>query len=155
MRTQQIGAQRGPTTENPATEGPAGGVAGHDRVPGAVRLAIGLLFLWGSGVHVGIVSGDPELYRHVADGAWFPGIRTAWAEVFMAAPALWGLAVAAGEFTIALLLLSKGPAARFGIAGAVAFHVGLMLLGWGFWLWSVPVLAALLTIGRRTARAQT
>jgi hypothetical protein len=79
-----------------------------------LRITLGLLFLWGSGVHVGIVSGDPELYRHVADGAWFPGVRTAWREVFMAAPALWGLAVAMGEFLIAVLLLSGGRRTRVG-----------------------------------------
>ena len=113
-----------------------------------LRITLGLLFLWGSGVHVGIVSGDPELYRHVADGAWFPGVRTAWREVFMAAPALWGLAVAMGEFLIAVLLLSGGRRTRVGLAGAVAFHVGLMLLGWGFWMWSVPVLVLIARFGR-------
>jgi hypothetical protein len=119
------------------------------RTPGVVlRISLGLLFLWGSGVHVGIVSGDPELYRHVADGAWFPGVRAAWRDIFMAAPAFWGLAVAAGELAIATLLLTGGRRARLGIAGAAAFHVGLMLLGWGFWMWSVPVLALLARFGR-------
>ena len=112
----------------------------------ALRTGFGLLFVWCSGVHVGIVSAHPQLYRHVADGAWFPGIRWAWQNVFMGSPAFWGLAVAVGELAIGALLLAGrrgGPAGRAGLSGAVGFHVGLMLLGWGFWMWAVPALALL------------
>ena len=28
------------------------------------------------------------------------------------------------------------------------FHLGLMLFGWGFWLWSVPILALLVRLLR-------
>lgn len=114
-----------------------------------IRRGFGLLFLWGCGVHVGVVAADPGIYRNVADGAFVPGIRTAWAEVFMAAPALWGLAVALGELVIAAMLLGGRRTAAAGLAGAVGFHVGLMLLGWGFWLWAVPAIALLLRPGRR------
>jgi hypothetical protein len=110
----------------------------------ATRVGFGLLFLWASGVHVGIVSADPQLYSDVADTAWFPGIREAWREVFMAHPRAWGLAVAGGELVIAGLLLRGGQLRRLGVSAAAGFHVGLMLLGWGFWLWSVPALALLL-----------
>ena len=126
--------------------------AREDRVAGAIRIAFGVLFLWSSGVHVGIVASDPELYRDVADAAWLPGIATAWQDVFMAHPAFWGLMVALGEFVIATGLLTGGRAARYGLAGAAAFHVGLMTLGWGYWMWSVPVLAILLGPGGRTTR---
>lgn len=120
-----------------------------DRVGGAVRIGFGVLFLWASGVHVGIVSGDPGLYHDVADGAWMPGILSAWREIFMAHPGFWGLMVAIGEFVIGSLLLSEGRVARFGVAGAVVFHLGLMTLGWGYWMWSVPALVLLLGPGRR------
>lgn len=119
---------------------------------GAIRIACGFLFLWSSGIHVGIVSGDAEVYRDVADGAWLPGIATAWRDVFMAHPAFWGLMIALGEFAIATALLTGGRWARYGLAGAVGFHLGLMTLGWGYWMWSVPVLAILLGPGRRRTR---
>lgn len=121
----------------------------EDRRAGAVRIAFGVIFLWASGVHVGIVSGDPELYHDVADGAWMPGVLTAWREIFMAHPAFWGLLIGIGEFAIGAALLAGGRVADFGRAGAVAFHLGLMTLGWGYWMWSVPALLLLLGPGRR------
>ncbi len=42
---------------------------------------------------------------------------------------------------LCLLLLRGGPAARAGWAGVLVFHVLLMSFGFGFWLWSIPVLA--------------
>lgn len=125
--------------------------ASEDRVAGAIRIAFGMLFLWSSGVHVGIVAADEELYRDVADAAWLPGIDTAWQDIFMAHPTLWGLMIAFGELAIAAALLTGGRLARYGLTGAAAFHLGLMTLGWGYWMWSVPVLAILLGPGRRTA----
>lgn len=122
------------------------------RLAAAIRIAFGVIFLWSSGVHVGIVAADPELYRDVADAAWLPGIETAWQDIFMAHPAFWGQMVALGELAIGTALLTGGRPARFGLAGAAAFHVGLMTLGWGYWMWSVPVLAILLGPGRRTTQ---
>jgi hypothetical protein len=66
----------------------------------------------------------------------------------MAHPAFWGLALAAGETTIGLLLLTGGKLARFGWVAVMAFHLALMLFGWGIWLWSVPVLAFLIPAAR-------
>lgn len=120
----------------------------EDRRAGAVRIGFGVLFLWASGVHVGIVSGDPGLYGSVADGAWIPGILSAWRDVFMAHPAFWGLMIALGELAIGAALLRGGPLVGVGVAGAVLFHVGLMTLGWGYWLWSIPALLILLLLGR-------
>jgi hypothetical protein len=37
---------------------------------------------------------------------------------------------------------------RLGLLAAVAFHLGLMLFGWGFWCWSVPMLAMLVALLR-------
>lgn len=121
----------------------------EDRLGGAIRICFGVIFLWASGVHVGIVSGDPGLYHDVADGAWMPGILTAWRDVFMAHPAFWGLVISVAEFAIGASLLYGGRTARYGLAGAVVFHFGLMTLGWGYWMWSVPALALLLGPGRR------
>lgn len=123
------------------------------RVARAIRIATGAVFLWSSGVHVGIVAADSELYRNVADGAWLPGIRSAWADVFMAHPVFWGLMIALGELAIGAALLTGRRWTRYGLTGAAGFHVGLMTLGWGYWLWSLPVLAILLGPGRRRAPA--
>ncbi|WP_202129038.1 hypothetical protein [Pseudarthrobacter sp. ATCC 49987] len=108
--------------------------------PGRV---VGGFFLFTGGIHLGIVAAGPEFYRHFADGALLPFITAAWRDVFMANPAAWGLALSLGEVALGLLLLRGGPWATVGWAGVTAFHLGLMLFGWGFWLWSVPALAFL------------
>jgi hypothetical protein len=68
----------------------------------------------------------------------------AWDRIFMAAPVGWGLALSLGEAALGVLLLRGGAWAKAGWAGVIAFHLALMLFGWGFWLWSVPALAFLI-----------
>lgn len=115
-------------------------------VPTIARRLVGGLFIATAGMHVGIVAADAEFYRPFADAALVPGIRTAWSNIFMAHPAAWGLAVAAGELAIGITSLAGGRWARLGVGGAIAFHVALMLFGWGFWFWSLPMLALLAAI---------
>lgn len=100
-------------------------------------------FLAMGGVHLGIVAADPTVYRHFADGALFPIVRTGWSEIFMANPSVSGLVMTAGEIALGVMLLSGGRWARLGWAGVIGFHLALMVFGWGFWLWSVPALAYL------------
>ena len=44
-------------------------------------------------------------------------VGRAWEQVFMTAPATWGLALALGELVLALFLLRGGPPARLGWTG--------------------------------------
>jgi hypothetical protein len=68
----------------------------------------------------------------------------------MAQPVAWILLLAVVEILIGALLLSWAPSAvRIGWAGVIGFHVLLMLFGIGFWLWCVPVLAAVVPLARR------
>lgn len=122
------------------------------RRPAALTRAVGCFFLWTSGIHVGIVGADAGSYGSFADGA-VPFVRTAWADVFMAHPALWGLAVALGEAVIGLLVLRGGRRTVLGLAGAVVFQLSLLLFGWGFALWVVPALSVLLPLLARERRA--
>lgn len=127
--------------------------AGHGPLPGRAAESgrrtglpgriVGGFFLFTGGVHLGIVAAGTELYRHFADGALFPFISAVWRDVFMANPALWGMSLSLGEVVFGLLLFRGGAWASAGWAGIIAFHLGLMLFGWGFWLWSVPALAFL------------
>jgi hypothetical protein len=110
---------------------------------------VGGLFLVSAGVHIGIVSADAQQYRRFADGA-LPWVRTAWREVFMANPSSWGLAVAAGELAIGTAILAGGRWTRLGLVGAIAFHVALMLFGFGFWIWSLPMLVLLGALWQRS-----
>ncbi len=55
----------------------------------------------------------------------------------------------AGETTLGILLLLGGRCATIGWVGVIAFHVLLMLFGYGVWLWSVPALVLLVFLARR------
>jgi hypothetical protein len=110
------------------------------------RKAVGGFYLFTGGVHLGIVAAGPEFYRHFADGALFDFVASGWQEIFMTHPVAWGLVMAAGETSLGLLLLSGGRRAKWGLAGVIAFHLALMLFGWGFWVWSAPALAFLILV---------
>ncbi len=125
----------------PAHASPA--ETGRDRGRDSLRRLVGCFFLFTGGVHLGMVAADVEVYRHFADGSLLPLVRLAWTDVFMAHAVVWALLVMTGELGMGLLLLRGGAAAKVGWVGAIAFHVCLMLFGWGFWLWSVPVLVFL------------
>ncbi|MFC9518446.1 hypothetical protein ACFTSD_22165 [Nocardiaceae bacterium NPDC056970] len=123
------------------------------RTADLLRRLVGGLFVFTAGIHVGIVAADAELYRPFADQSYLPLVRTAWRDVFMAHPSAWGLVVAAGELTIGVLILAGGRWTRVGLIGAIAFHVALMLFGWGYWIWSVPMLVLLGYLVRQTLQA--
>jgi hypothetical protein len=63
-----------------------------------------------------------------------------------------------GKVEGGFFLFRGGVWANAGWAGVVAFHLGLLLFGWGFWLWGVPALAFLvpsaITQGRQQDRHQ-
>jgi hypothetical protein len=107
------------------------------------RSLVGGFFLVMGGVHLGLVSADAEVYRHFADHALFPFVRTGWQDIVMAAPSVYGLLLMAGEITAGTLLLVGGRAARVGWAAVITFHVLLMVFGWWIWAWSLPALVLL------------
>jgi hypothetical protein len=127
----------------------AGTTGGH---PGLGRSVVGGFFLVMGGVHLGIVSVDPQTYDAFADQALFPFVREGWQQIVMAQPAFWGLCLMAGEIVLGSLLLVGGRAARWGWIGVIAFHLLLMLFGFWVWLWSVPVIALLVWLARRDLR---
>ena len=111
------------------------------------RVVVGVMFTGGAAIHVAIVVTGTETYRHFADTAFIPFIKQAWLAVFMPHAALLGLLLAAFELAVGLLILA-GPKTRLGLVAAIVFHLGLMLFGWGFWFWSVPMLAMLVALLR-------
>jgi hypothetical protein len=112
------------------------------------RLAFGVMFTGGAAIHVAIVIIGTETYRHFADTAFIPFVKQAWLSVFMPHAALLGLLLAAFELAVGLLILAGGPKTRLGVLAAIAFHLGLMLFGWGFWFWSVSIFAMLVALLR-------
>lgn len=113
------------------------------------RAIIGSFFLWTSGIHVGIAAIDASSYQHFADTAVVAWVERGWNEVFMARPRAWGLAVAAGELLLGILLLRGGGAAKVGWLGVIGFHLVLVLFRWWFLIWSAPALLVLVPLARR------
>lgn len=133
---------------------PGPGTARQRRTTGLPGQIVGGSFLFTGGIHLGIVAAGPEFYRHFADEALLPFITSAWRDVFMVNAALWGLALSLGGLALGLLLLRGAAWASAGWAGVIAFHLGPMLFGWGFWFWSVPALAFLIPSARAHWRGQ-
>ena len=131
------------TSYAPSVDGP---VRQH---PALGRMLVGGFFLVMGGVHLGLVSADPQIYAHFADHGLFGFVRDGWQSIVMAAPAVYGLLLMAGEISAGTLLLVGGRAARVGWVAVIVFHALLMLFGWWSWVWSVPALALLVTLARR------
>lgn len=110
---------------------------------GLSRKIVGGFLLYSGGIHLGIVAAGSDLYASFANEALFPAITGAWNGVFMSNPSAWGLLTSFAEAVLGVLLLHGGTGAKLGWIGVIAFHMALMLFGWGFWLWSIPALAFL------------
>ena len=126
------------------------------RIPGlsATRVFIGGFYLVMAGINVGIVVGDAETYRHFADAGLFSFVRNGWSDIVMVAPGLWIGLLAAGEIAIGIALLAGGRWTLPGYATILAFHIGLVLFGWGFLTWSVPVVLLVSVAVRRELLAR-
>lgn len=145
------GAPVPPAPEERATRGPR--VAPVHRVlgprhPALARTVVGAFFLVMGGVHLGLVAADPQVYDGFADQSFFAFVRTGWDEIVMAAPAVYGLLLMAGEVVAGSLLLAGGRAARVGWVAVVVFHLLLLLFGWWIWAWAVPATVALVLLAR-------
>ncbi len=107
------------------------------------RYALGALFL-GAGAAVNAVfllTGTD--YAAFADASYLPFVRTAWRSVV--APDQWlfiGLLIAF-EAIAGILVLTGGRRAELGMVAMLGFHVALLSFGWGFYAWSLPMLAAI------------
>lgn len=103
----------------------------------------GGMFLGSAIVNVvlGIVA--PGSYDSFADGSWWPFVRHAWHSVFVPNVGYFIALLVMFEATVGILILIRRYR-RIGIAAAIAFNAALILFGWGFCLWSVPVIALLL-----------
>lgn len=118
------------------------------RRPPGFTVAAGAFYTCMAGVHVGIVATDPQAYATFAQASLWSWVRTAWQEVFMAHPTLWGLFAAGLEIFLGVLLLTGGRPAQLGWVGIIAFQLALIPLAWQLLFWSIPA-AVVLTLGAR------
>jgi hypothetical protein len=105
--------------------------------------AFGGLFLAGTATHIILLTARPSSYGSFADGSWWPFIAHAWRSVLVPNVHYLIPLLVLFEAAVGLLILSRAYR-RIGIGAAIGFNGALILFGWGFCLWSVPVTALLL-----------
>jgi len=103
----------------------------------------GGIFLASALTHMVLVTVTPDSYAAFADGSPWSFVRHAWHSAFVPNTTFFITLLIAFEVSTGLLILSR-QYRRTGIGAAIAFNAALILFGWGFCIWSVPAIAALL-----------
>jgi len=111
----------------------------------------GGIFLASAVTHLVLVTTAPHSYDSFADGSWWPFVRHAWHSFFVPNVGYFIAVLIAFEAAVGLLILGRRYR-RIGIAAAIAFNAALILFGWGFCIWSVPVIALLAWFWRVQSR---
>ena len=123
-------------------------VRAHDDARTLGRLGVGALYVGaGAAVNLGmLLRGDD--YSGFADGAYVAFVRDTWESLVVPNHHWFIGALIVFEVAVGLLALAGGKRTQLAYALAIAFHVALLSFGWGFYLWSIPMIAALATLLR-------
>lgn len=116
-------------------------------------MVTGGFYLTMAGINFGLAIGNPQTYTGFADAALFNWVRQAWLDVFMAHPVMWAGLLGAGKVFVGSALLAGGRWALAGLLAVIAFHLALMLFGWGVALWFLPILAVTIPVAHAYLRA--
>jgi hypothetical protein len=106
------------------------------------RYAFAFLFLVGGAATNAAYLVGGEDYGRFADGAPIPFVRHTWVDLVVPHHVAWIALLIAFEVAVGLLALAGGARTQLAYALAIAFHLGLLFFGWGFFLWAVPMIAA-------------
>lgn len=129
--------------------------------PGSLRTGrFGVAFLYlaaGAAVNAFFLARGDD-YAEFAKGSYLPFVRDTWESVVVPDHDIWIGLLIAFELGVGVLALVGGRPTQLAYAAAITFHVALLSFGLGFFLWSIPMIAALTTllrVERRTARLRT
>jgi uncharacterized membrane protein YphA (DoxX/SURF4 family) len=87
-------------------------------------------------------------YSGFADGASTSFVRSTWESVVVPQHTLFIGLLIAFEAAVGLLVLVEGRVRQVALGLLIAFNVALVSFGWGFLVWSVPMVSALSLLGR-------
>jgi uncharacterized membrane protein YphA (DoxX/SURF4 family) len=107
------------------------------------RLAVAVLYLAAGALVNAVFVASGEDYADFANSAYIPFVRDTWRSLVVPNHDLFISLLILFEAIVGLLVLSGGKRTRVGLAAAIAFHVALLSFGWGFYLWSIPMIGAL------------
>jgi hypothetical protein len=94
-------------------------------------------------------------YANFADHAYVPFVRHTWRNVVVPNRGLFISLLIVFELAVGLLVISGGRWTQLAYSAAIAFHIALLAFGWGFFLWSGPMIAALVTLLRHERTSAT
>jgi hypothetical protein len=115
---------------------------------GAVSL---LWVVFGAGANAAMLA-DGTSYTGFADGSPVAFVTDRWQSLVVPHHHLFIGLLIAGEALFGALVLVPGRARDAALAALVAFNLTLIVFGWGFAIWAVPVATGLLLL-RRADRA--
>ena len=98
-----------------------------------------------------VVRGDDD--AAFARGSSIAFVRDTWASVVVPHHEVWIGLLVVFEVAVGVLVLLGGRATQVAYGAAIAFHVALLPFGWGFFLWSIPMVVALSTLLRAEGRS--
>lgn len=112
------------------------------------RVGVGVLYLVGGAAAnlFFLLRGDD--YAKFADGAYIAFVRHTWQTLVVPNHDAWISLLIAFELIVGILVLLGGRRTQIAYGAATAFHVALLSFGWGFYVWSLPMIAALVTLLR-------
>jgi hypothetical protein len=87
-------------------------------------------------------------YAGFADGASTSFVRDTWESVVVPQHSLFIGLLIAFEATVGLLVLIEGRVRQVALVLLIGFNVALLSFGWGFLVWSVPMVGALSLLWR-------
>ena len=92
-------------------------------------------------------------YATFADGSYLSFVTDTWRDVVVPNHDIWITLLILFEASVGLLVLRGGRSAQVALTAAIVFHVLLLPFGWGFYLWSLPMIAALVALLRAELRS--
>ncbi len=122
------------------------------------RAAVGTLYIGAGALINSVYLAIGRSYAKFADTSYIPFVRHTWRSLVVPNVHVFIPLLIAYEAVVGVLVISGGRRTQLGYVGAIGFHVALLVFGWGFYVWSIPMLIALallLRAERRPARRET
>lgn len=117
----------------------------------ALAIGIGAVsVLWvvaGAGANAAMLL-DGNTYRGFADGSPIPFVRDTWASLVVPHHHVFITLLIVGEALAGALVLYPGRLREAALIALVAFNATLLVFGWGFAIWAVPLVTALVLLLR-------
>ena len=119
----------------------------------AGRAAVAALYLGAGALVNGAFLLTGQDYAKFADHSYIGFVRDTWRSLVVPNHVFFISLLIVFEVVVGILVLGGGRRTQLGLAAAIAFHVALLSFGWGFYFWSIPMLAALTVLLRAEVAA--